>query len=374
MSLASGLPRRRGETILVVDDEDAIRAVVVRSLEREGLDVREASDGFAALEAIEQDRPDVLLLDVAMPGLSGLEVLDRIGQRPELTSMPVILLTGRATHDDLVTGMRRGAYDFLTKPFRPAELTARVRAALRTVELVGRLERRNVELDRFAATAAHDLKSPLTIIRGASQLLRTRWDRLSEDLRTEQFASIGQAAIRASQMIDNLLELSRFDAHGGSSAVIPDPRGIADAVVAAAPLRPDDDVQVDGTWAPVTAAAADLQSALSNLVDNACHYGRSADGVLHARITSRVDPTAVVIEVSDAGPGIADAERPKVFDPFYAPAGSRDVNPASSGVGLAIVTRAAERWGGSAECVSAPTGTTFRLTLPPVTAEPGAAA
>jgi len=175
-------------------------------------------------------------------------------------------------------------------------------------------------------------------------------------------------------MIDDLLALARFDTRTGEAAVTPDPRAIAEAVLAAAPLLSDDDSQILGDWAPVAAAAPDLQSALSNLIVNACHYGRSPDGVLRIQVTGRIDVSAAIIDVTDAGPGIPAAERQKVFDPFYAPAGSRQVNSASSGVGLAIVRRAAEHWGGSVECMPVPTGTTFRLTLHSVGADPPTAA
>lgn len=356
--------------ILVVDDDEVIRAVIVRSLEREGLEVEEAVDGLAALAAIAKSRPDVLLLDVSMPGLSGLEVLDRIHGQTELQGMPVILLTGLATGDDIVAGITRGAYDYLTKPFRVPELVARVSAALRTAELVHRLERRNVELDCFAATAAHDLKSPLTIIRGASTLLAARWGRLDDVSRADQFASIAAASVRASRMIEDLLALARFDKCADEAAVTRDPRATVEAVVATAPLLPTDDVRVGGDWAPVAAAGPDLRSALSNLVENACHYGRSADGVLRAQITGRLEPHTVIIDITDAGPGISAEERPKVFQPFYSSAGSREANPESTGVGLAIVRKAAEGWGGSVECLRVPHGTTFRLRLSSVPAAP----
>src|SRR5580700_5202320 len=104
--------------ILVVDDEQGLRASLTRMLQRDGMEVVEASDGQTALEALEAVRPAVVLLDIEMPGLSGLEVLDRIHQTPRLSAIPVIMLTGRSTRSDIVEGLSRGAYDYLTKPFQ----------------------------------------------------------------------------------------------------------------------------------------------------------------------------------------------------------------------------------------------------------------
>jgi DNA-binding response OmpR family regulator len=114
--------------VLVVEDDPTVAEVVTRYLEREGYDVSAVSDGRAAVEACQHDAPDLLVLDVMLPGLGGLEVCRRVRS---LAPVAVVMLTARGEEDDLVAGLEFGADDYITKPFSPRELVARVKAVLR---------------------------------------------------------------------------------------------------------------------------------------------------------------------------------------------------------------------------------------------------
>jgi DNA-binding response OmpR family regulator len=115
-------------TVLVVDDEPIVREVVVRYLEREGYTTLEAGHGDRARELVEQHRPDLVVLDVMLPGTDGLELCRWIRSRSQL---PVIMLTARGEEADRIVGLELGADDYVTKPFSPRELAARVRTVLR---------------------------------------------------------------------------------------------------------------------------------------------------------------------------------------------------------------------------------------------------
>ena len=115
-------------TVLVVDDEPIVREVVVRYLQREGHTTLEADHGDRAREMLEQQQPDLVVLDVMLPGTDGLELCRWIRARSEL---PVILLTARGEEADRIVGLELGADDYVTKPFSPRELAARVRTVLR---------------------------------------------------------------------------------------------------------------------------------------------------------------------------------------------------------------------------------------------------
>jgi DNA-binding response OmpR family regulator len=115
-------------TVLVVDDEPIVREVVVRYLEREGYRTLEAEDGDRARELVERDPPNLVVLDVMLPGTDGLSLCRWIRSRSEL---PVILLTARGEEADRIVGLELGADDYVTKPFSPRELAARVRTVLR---------------------------------------------------------------------------------------------------------------------------------------------------------------------------------------------------------------------------------------------------
>jgi DNA-binding response OmpR family regulator len=117
--------------VLVVDDEQDLTWAVQRSLSDEGYDVETAADGVEALAAISRCRPDLIILDIILPRLDGLQVCLRVRQNPDLANTPVILLTARSSIEERVLGLDRGADDYLVKPFDLRELAARVRALLR---------------------------------------------------------------------------------------------------------------------------------------------------------------------------------------------------------------------------------------------------
>src|SRR5207249_8839410 len=115
-------------TVLVVDDEPIVRSVVVRYLEREGYETLEAGDGETARELLEREWPSLVVLDLMLPGMDGLALCRWIRNRSQL---PVIMLTARGEEADRIVGLELGADDYVTKPFSPRELVARVRTVLR---------------------------------------------------------------------------------------------------------------------------------------------------------------------------------------------------------------------------------------------------
>ncbi|GAA4535960.1 response regulator transcription factor [Amycolatopsis samaneae] len=120
--------RRR---ILVVDDDERVRTVVTWQLEADGFLVTEAGDGRAALDRIAEQAPDLMVLDLSLPGLGGLDVLRRVRLDQARPPLPVVVLSGRSGETDRIIGLDLGADDYLVKPFSPEELAARVRSVLR---------------------------------------------------------------------------------------------------------------------------------------------------------------------------------------------------------------------------------------------------
>jgi len=132
------------KTILVVDDESRMARFVKMNLDLEGYITLEANTGFQALEKVREYQPDLVLLDVEMPGLDGFETLKRIR---EIGEMPVIMLTVRSDEDDRIRGLDLGADDYVTKPFSPRELSSRIRAVLRRFEPPTRPEDQIIVID-----------------------------------------------------------------------------------------------------------------------------------------------------------------------------------------------------------------------------------
>ncbi|HST42101.1 MAG TPA: response regulator transcription factor [Conexibacter sp.] len=120
-------------SVLVVDDEPTIAEIVARYLDRAGYDTRVAGDGPTALSAVADRSPDLIVLDLMLPGIDGLEVMRRVREQAR-SRTAIILLTAKGDESDRITGLRLGADDYVVKPFSPAELVARVDAVLRRVE------------------------------------------------------------------------------------------------------------------------------------------------------------------------------------------------------------------------------------------------
>jgi signal transduction histidine kinase len=207
------------EKILVVDDEPRNRALLRAFLEDRSTVVIEASSGERALELVAHEHPDLVLLDVMMPGLDGFETTRRIKEAAGETFLPVILVTGLADHESRLRGLRMGADDFLTKPFDGHELGLRVRnlLALRRKELT--LQRRNLDVlellrfrDEMSALLVHDLKNPTAVVELALNDLQGEQVVLSPTL-AEALADARGATARISRIVDNMLDLVRLEAH-----------------------------------------------------------------------------------------------------------------------------------------------------------------
>jgi two-component system, OmpR family, phosphate regulon response regulator PhoB len=132
--MSSATTQRAAARILVVEDERDIAALVAYHLTKEGYRVRTAEAGQEALEAVNAERPDLMILDLMLPGFSGYEVLQEMRRRPEMAEVPVVVLTARRDEADRVKGLELGADDYVTKPFSPRELVLRVSAVLRRAQ------------------------------------------------------------------------------------------------------------------------------------------------------------------------------------------------------------------------------------------------
>jgi two-component system, OmpR family, phosphate regulon response regulator PhoB len=132
--MSSATTQRAAARILVVEDERDIAALVAYHLTKEGYRVRTAEAGQEALEAVSAERPDLMILDLMLPGFSGYEVLQEMRRRPDMAEVPVVVLTARRDEADRVKGLELGADDYVTKPFSPRELVLRVSAVLRRAQ------------------------------------------------------------------------------------------------------------------------------------------------------------------------------------------------------------------------------------------------
>jgi signal transduction histidine kinase len=366
--------------ILVTDDEEGMRRGVVRALQtfltvlpelgtEVGFVVEGAATGEEALDRLgASPPPDLLLLDYKLPGLSGLDVLERLGERCH--DLPVIMITAYASIDTAVVATKRGAYDFLPKPFTPEDLKATVRKAAR--HLMTQREARRLAAEKhqvrfqFLSVLAHELKAPLAAIEGYLAILHDQT--LGPELGAYA-APIDRSLARLDGMrklILDLLDLTRIESGTRQRELAP--LDVADlARTALETAQPAADgrgiglhLHAEGA-VPLVADRGEIEIILNNLVSNAVKYNRDRGQV---DVTLTATPEAVEIRVADTGIGMTAEEAGKLFGEFVRIKNARTRSIPGSGLGLSIVRKLATLYQGTARVESQPeVGTTFTVTL-----------
>lgn len=180
-------PDLGGLTVLVVDDTPESLDLIDAILSEEGLEVRTALGGVAAMASVRERRPDLILLDLMMPGMSGIEVCEALKREPELARIPVVFLTAMRESEQELEAFRVGAVDYVTKPVKPEILIARVKTQLR-LELLRRESERSARLAGLLAAVVslgHEINNPLQGITGALDVLRARSSGIDDDVLAE---------------------------------------------------------------------------------------------------------------------------------------------------------------------------------------------
>ena len=336
--------------ILNVDDNEGARYVKSRVLRHAGYAVIEAATGHAALEAVREQAPAIVLLDVKLPDISGIEVCRLIKADPETNSTLVLQTSAAAVQTrDRILALDGGADSYLTEPVEPAELVANVRALLRLYAAEKALRDADRRKDRFLATLAHELRNPLAPIRNAIELLDPRHG-ANDTMRADARQIASRQVEHLGRLVDDLLDVSRIS-HGKIALQMStlDLREIVEIAVETS--RPFLDaksqtltVEIDCEPCHVTGDAIRIAQIISNLLSNAAKY--TAEG---GQITLRLeaDVYEILIRVRDNGIGIAPDELPYVFELFMQ---SRDAVTRADGglgIGLALVRELAELHGGS---------------------------
>ena len=355
--------------ILIIDDEEIVRDSCIHILAKRNYEIRTAENGEKGLEILKDFQPDLALVDLKMPGLSGYEVLDLIHKYD--SSIVTIVITGFATVDAAVESMKKGTYDFLPKPFKPDELRLIVQRGLERRELV--LEtitlRKEKELlrEHFAAIVSHELKSPLGAVQ---QNLFVLADDLAEKLTEEQKTKIERLQTRIRDMvtmINTWLRVISVDINKIREDF--KPTSIETVVDKAVGSIETHAVRKDIGIKPTLSASLPLVSgnegtlveALTNILNNAVKYSRVGGEI---DITTAEENGSVIITVTDNGVGIAEEDLPHIFEDFYS-GKSRPEGERSSGVGLAITKRIIEAHDGTISLKSAlGKGSSFSIQLP----------
>ncbi|HEU4456765.1 MAG TPA: response regulator [Longimicrobium sp.] len=367
--------------LLVVDDDPVNVELLCDLLEALDYRVAGAQGGEAALRAARERLPDLVLLDVMMPGMNGYEVCRRLKADPATAGIPVVFVTALSDTDDKVKAIEAGGDDFLTKPFNRPVLVARIRSLLRLKAANDALERsyrRLQELERLrddlTRMMVHDLKSPLTGVLGTLELTV---DGDLGPLTSEQHRLLSDALERGTDalaMIDNLLELTRLE----EAAVQLQP-GDLDARRLLAEVEDGWRVRAELRGARLSSDCADgvvtradeplLRRVLGNLVGNALRHG-GAPG-LHVRLSAAPADGGVQFTVTDDGVGIDPAHHEAIFRKWESVRTGGASAEGSSGLGLTFCKMAVEAHGGRIWVESRPgAGAAFHFRIPARIAAP----
>jgi signal transduction histidine kinase len=330
--------------------------------------VDQAESGEEALEKIDRCPPDILLLDHKMPGISGLEVLDRLAGRE--TDMLTIMITAYASIETAVTATKRGAYDFLAKPFTPDELKSTIRKAAARLILAKQArqlaeEKRRVRFE-FIRVLGHELKTPLNVVAGYLDILRNH--QLGDGLSAYD-ELVARSLTRMDGMrklIADLLDLTQIESGEKNRALtrVDLAAAAASAVEAVAVQAAQRSVTVElhaaGPLA-ISADAREIEIIFNNLLTNAIKYNRDGGRV---EVTLRRAGNQAAIAVSDTGIGLSEEEIKQLFGEFARIRNEKTRNILGSGLGLSIVKKLALLYGGDVQVESRPdAGSTFTVTL-----------
>ena len=331
--------------VLVIDDQQANVRMVGALLSRSGYQVVPALSGGEGIELSLSARPDVVLLDMRMPGMDGFEVLKQMRENPETKDIPIIFLTADNDRENLVRAFAAGAIDYITKPFVAEELLARVLTHVDLKKSRDALRRFAQEKQEMAELVAHDLRNYFANIIFAADLLRggppasASQNRLAESIRSS--ADSGMLFLQA------FLEQQEHQAHGSMIEPLPVRQLLCEVVdllsrSAAAKgisleLIPHETVIVSGLRAGVA-------HVLQNLLSNAIKYSPRDSQI---EITALRHGKFGRMRVMDRGPGINEHDQARLFQRFVRLSSEPTEGESATGLGLALAKQQARAMGGN---------------------------
>ncbi len=361
-------------TILIVDDNPTNLQVLLSSLQEIGFETLIAQSGEGALRQVKYAQPDLILLDVMMPGIDGFETCRRLKENNTTREIPVIFMTALSDTVDKIKGFEVGGVDYITKPFQHEEVLARVNTHLTILKLQQQIQKKNEQLrelnaskDKFFSIIAHDLKTPFSALLGFTRTVADSVVNFSLDEMTEIFIDLQKSAENLYALLENLLSWSRIQR--GVMEHQPDHIDVHELVVQNVtlftPNAKQKQITLLNSVRKETFAYADknmIDSVIRNLLSNALKF-TDANGSVEVSATQ--EDQFIKVSIADTGVGICEEDISKLFriDVKYKNPGT--AGEEGTGLGLNLCKDLIEKNGGKIWVESdAGKGTTFRFTLP----------
>ncbi|MFK5970408.1 MAG: hybrid sensor histidine kinase/response regulator [Candidatus Marithrix sp.] len=352
----------KNSTLLIVDDIPANLMMLCTFLNNTGFNVNIAESGEDAIEQIKYTTPDLILLDIMMPGMDGFETCIRLKQDKTTKDIPIIFMTALSDTVDKIKGFEVGAVDYVTKPVQQEELLARINTHLTLRAQQKILEQQNSELEAFSHTVAHDLKNPLGAVIGLSSTLLESLDEWSKPQLLESLEIIDMASTKMLNIINSLLLLSS----ARSQTVIMKSINMADIVadvqnnMASLITEHKGQITISKTWPNAKGHADWIWEVWANYISNGLKYGGKPPKLKLG--ATQEDNGYVKFWVRDNGVGLDAEEQKHLFVPFTRITQARIEG---HGLGLSIVRRIVEKCGGKVGVESQKQqGSVFYFTLP----------
>lgn len=333
--------------ILLVDDTPENLRVLIEGLRDRGYRVRVAPGGEFALTAVAKQIPDLILLDINMPGMDGFEVCERLKASPATREIPVLFISAQSELEGKLRGFACGAVDFVTKPFQLDEVEARIGTHLRLRRALRDLERAHAQLqqleqlrDTLTHMVVHDMRSPLTAAVAALEMIEPL---VEADLKEDVELAL-DGCRRVVRLATELLDVSRLEA--GEMPLHRAPCDLAavvrDSVIEAKSMVPEKGIELESTGELVAEVDNDIiRRVMDNLIGNGLRYTESP-----LRVTLAQEEGGIRFSATDDGPGIPAELHERIFDKYGVAEARRTKAYHSVGLGLAFCKLAVEAHGG----------------------------
>ncbi|MFW6140282.1 MAG: ATP-binding protein [Acidobacteriota bacterium] len=362
--------QENNHSVVVIDDEESMRDSCRMILEKDGFLTKTAEDGEKGLAEIKEMKPDIALVDLKMPGIGGLDVLEKINEISPNT-IPIVI-TGYATVESAVEAMKKGAYDFLPKPFTPEQLRVIIKRGLEKIKLSKeaealRNEKKLIE-ENFITMVSHQLRSPLVAV---AQYFEVMLSGSTGEMSEKHKEMLNKARDRVESLlnlINDWLDAARIDKgqlvekfkpvslHELLKKQIEFMQPLAEKNKLNLEIKPPDENTT------VMGDRETLEQAFSNLINNAIKYNKPNGSVI---ISFRINDDYVITDVKDTGVGIEKKYIPQLFNQFFRVSRSESKKEKGSGLGLSICKKIIDAHSGSIDVSSTPgKGSTFSVSLP----------